>query len=72
MNKQERIAALGKEVQELCRSGEETEEKLMEMLVEIAKGTRYWPDVQEAVEAVEASKVKTETTFQPRRLPWRV
>ncbi|MFD1427023.1 hypothetical protein JOD24_002646 [Kroppenstedtia sanguinis] len=79
MGKFEDVASLSSDIQDLCKSpreGEEPETKLIEMLVEIAKGTRYWEHVEVAVEAYEAYRSDQEESeknlYQPKRLPWRV
>ncbi|SMO72701.1 hypothetical protein [Melghirimyces algeriensis] len=81
MGKKERIASLVDEAQKLCKSpqdDERPEDKLIEILVELAKGTRYWEDVQGAIESYERYQKRTEGSEeseedgQPRTLPWRL
>lgn len=79
IGKMEQVASLSSDIQDLCKSpreGEKPETKLIEMLVEIAKGTRYWDDVEAAVNAYEAyhrdQSEREKHVYKPKRLPWRV
>ncbi|GGA49227.1 hypothetical protein GCM10007416_22960 [Kroppenstedtia guangzhouensis] len=79
IGKMEQVASLSSDIQDLCKSpreGEKPETKLIEMLVVIAKGTRYWKDVEVAVNAYENyqrdQSERLKTAYRPKKLPWRV
>lgn len=72
MKKQEHIQSLSREIQSMSpSSAERMEEKLITMLVVLAKGTRYWPDIKEAV-SIYVTYQSKKKEIRPRRLPWRV
>jgi len=61
MNKRERVALISCAVQ-TARSLEQKQEHIIELLSEIAEGTRYEGDVKEALDALERHKDAVRTS----------